>query len=69
MSQSGTPKIVGFTIIVLVETGFNKWGLTLKQGGKEQERMFGKAYANPLLKLHKNQLSVLDTGWTKSLRE
>lgn len=24
MSQSGTPKIVGFTIIVLVETGFNK---------------------------------------------
>lgn len=29
-----------------------------KRTGKD----VGKAYANPLLKLHKNQLIVLDTG-------
>lgn len=59
MSQSGAPKTVGFTTTVIVETVFNKWGLTLKQGGKGQGRML-KAYVNPPLKLHKNKLSVLD---------
>lgn len=39
MSQSGASKTVGFTITVIVETGLNKWGLTLKQGGKGQRRM------------------------------
>lgn len=39
MSQFGTPKTVGFTITVIVDTGFSKWGLTLKQGGQGQGRM------------------------------
>lgn len=39
MSQSGAPKTVEFTITVILETAFNKWGLTLKQGGKGQGRM------------------------------
>lgn len=39
VSQSGVPKTVRFTITVIADTSINKWGLTLKQGGKGQGRM------------------------------
>lgn len=49
MAQSGTPRIVTFTIIVTVET---HWlNSEVEQGGKAQ-RMIGQAYGNPLVKLY-----------------